>query len=727
MIEKLENTYILSTNQNSYVFRITKHGDAESVYYGKKITSIDAHTLIKKQNTLFVNTLYMENDETYGIDGMRFEYSFANRGDSRSVSCILKVGEECMTDFVVKKITENTEYKNSDMPVPRGYDNSLTVKLEDALHPGLIIELWYFIYENTDVLARAVRIQNDSGKQVTIQKLMSAQYDLECAQKELVCFHGAWGRERIRHNVPLCCGKFSGGSHSGMSSAECNPFFIVKEKNTDENVGEAYGFHLVYSASHELAAETDCYRGLRISHGIQSEGFCYALPVNEKFDSPISISTFSACGLNGISYQFSRFINANILPKKQVPIMLNSWEAFYFDINEKKLYALADEAERLGFEGIVIDDGWFLGRNDDTGSLGDWQEDKRKFPLGIAAYAKYLSDKKMQLGIWIEPEMVSEKSNLFLQHPEWVLKTEGARSIVGREQRILDLTNSEVCAFIEASLDRLVEEYGAKYIKWDFNRRFSDIFGSEGSAYFYRYIKQLYLILKRFTFRHENVVIENCASGGGRFDLGMLSYCHVGWVSDNTDSLSRAEIQQGTSYGYPIRTMLNHISASPNQQSKRCSSLKTRSDTAMIGMLGAQLDITALKGEEKEELKRVIEQYKKYRTMLLGASLFRISSDNNFYVWEILSDKGENAIIYLMMDRFLSVSSIPNIKLINLDEDAKYEIRFEGMHFTASGKTLMNGGLVFPQIYQGVRIDNGTLNMTDRSTLLIYLIKKEDR
>lgn len=722
MIELLNNNiFCLETENNSYIFRITKYGDAESLYYGTKIDKQDIATLIKKRSLLLVNTLYADGDESYCIDRMNFEYSSPYRGDSRSSALIISANNDSMTDFVYSRADKNADLNDMSMPIPHNYDESLKITFNDKLHDGLSLELWYFVYKKNDIIARFTRIVNRNIEKIVINKAMSAQYDIDGNSREIITFQGAWGRERMPQKTPLVCGKFTAGSYSGMSSAECNPFFIVKDSTATERHGEAYGFNLVYSGSHELSAEITPYGGLRVLNGVQSEGFSCILNKGGHFDTPISVSTFSANGIAKISNNMHGFIYDHVVPKAEVPVMLNSWEAVYFDINESKLIEFADKAHELGFDGVVIDDGWFIGRNDDRRALGDWIEDRRKFPHGIAQYADYLKAKGMHLGIWIEPEMISEDSELYRKHSDWALINANARSIVGRNQRILDLTNQAVTEYIYESLVRLVADYGASYIKWDFNRRFSDIIGGEGSAYYYRYVKSLYSILRRFTAKYPNVIIENCASGGGRFDLGMLSFCPMGWVSDNTDPLSRAEIQEGTSYGYPLNAMLNHISASPSHQTRRISQFTTRLNTAMIGNFGAQYDVTKTSPEDDVLIKDGILKYREYSKILPNASFYRLANDENSHIWQVMASDGEKGLIYYMLKRFYSVSELKDIKLVALDENSNYRVKSGIIDIVASGRTLMNKGIVPPDNYQGVSTSVSALTMTDLSTMILEI------
>lgn len=705
----------LATKNNSYLLHINKYGDLENLHYGCKINSADFHLLLRRRSFI-VNTLFAKDDMTYCIDGINFEYSFPFRGDSGSCACHVADDECGMADFVVSKVFKAPQTEQ-DMPVPSGGE-SVCIELADKIRDGLTLQLWYVVYEELDVICRYVKIINKTEMDVKLSKVMSAQYDMPKGDKKAVIFDGAWGRERAKKVVPII-GAIAAGSFSGMSSAECSPFFMVEDASATQCSGNVYCFNLMYSGSHEISVECTPYDSIRVLHGVQSDAFNYVVNSGESFVTPVSVSTFSDKGEGTASVNMQKFAGDIVIPKKHIPIMLNSWESVYFDLNEAKLQEFAAKAKSLGFDGVVVDDGWFIGRDDDTTSLGDWFEDRRKFPHGIKAYADYLHSMDMAFGIWIEPEMVSERSQLYKAHPDWALKCKNAREIVGRNQLILDLTKPEVADYVYEALQRLVTEYGADYIKWDFNRRFADVPRGEGSEYFYKYYRALYQILRKFTANYPDVILENCASGGGRFDLGMMSYAPIGWVSDNTDPLSRAEIQQGTSYGFPIRAMLNHISASPSHQTKRATNFDARKNTAFIGSFGAQYDVTKISDSECEQIKNAICEYKALQPIIQNASLYRLSDNENYVVWQV--DSGDVGLVYIMQKRFYTVSSLPGIRLIHLDENATYMLQFDNFKFEASGLTLQNYGVPLPMNYQGC--GDGAINLTDMSTILIKFQK----
>lgn len=446
---------------------------------------------------------------------------------------------------------------------------------------------------------------------------------------------------------------------------------------------------------------------------------------NEKFNEIFSLdNTHFAAHL----YNMHNFVKQHILPKqwalKQKPVLLSSWESVYFDITEEKLCELADRVAEIGAEMLVIDDGWFGKRNDDTSSLGDWQENHEKFPGGIKAVTDYVHKRGLKLGIWVEPEMISRNSKLFEVHPDWALGSEQGRKILGRSQYILDLSRSDIQDFLIETVCSVIKESGADYLKWDFNRMFSDFTSVETPIYEvqHSYICGLYRILSEITAHYPNVLFELCASGGARFDLGMLCFMPIGWVSDNTDVLSRALIQEGTSYGYPISVMCNHISAIPNHQTKRTSTLETRCGVASFGVLGLQYDLTKLPKEELDYLKCCIAEYKRMRSFITDGSFYRLTDgfEENFNAWQLVSADKNTSYVILFQKLFFPVSQLPKLKLFGLLSDVAYTVDITGLK--VSGEVLMKHGLLPLQNYQGNEQSINGHSLTD-FLAVIYQLK----
>lgn len=716
-----KSIFYIETARSCYAFSVEK-GYAEHLYYGAKIPFSDIDVLKEKRSVILVNALYPADDPTYSFDCKGFEFSMPCRGDSRSASLCL-VCDDIPFDFVYDGYEVNPAI-DSPMPVPLKYDSAVKVSFKDMAH-GSMLNLYYLVCYDCDVIIRFCEFVNN-GERTEILKFASSQTDMPATNKKLATFHGAWGRETEKREQFLTTGIYRHGSFSGMSSAECNPLFFVSDCDAGENHGEVFGFNLMYSASHEISAEVTPYGGLRIINGIQSENLRYTLEKGENFIAPCSVMTYSACGFNKASRNLHDFVRCAVSPIKEIPVMLNTWEAVYFDMNEDKMKSLADKASQCGFECLVIDDGWFGERNDDTNSLGDWYENKKKFPHGLKEISSYFNNIGLKTGIWIEPEMISENSNLYRNNPEFALKCDEIRHVVGRGQYILDMTDEKVRKHVEDSVARLAEEYGASYVKWDFNRRFADIKASKGSGYYYDYVKGLYSVLKNLNRRFPSLIIENCASGGGRFDLGMARYTACGWASDNTNPLSRAKIQQGVSYGYPLSFTLNHVAESPGHQTVRTSTLKDRINTAYLGVFGVQADITKMKEEELEFLAKAVDSYKKHRREIMSSEVYRISAGNDGYrITQTMSRNAESGFLYLMREKFDTVTQLPVIRLRGLKKGAEYRVYGQGVDVIAYAETFENAGLVLPQNYQGAGREKDTLMITDGGTLLLRIKIKE--
>lgn len=718
------NLFYIETADTCYVFAIV-NGFAEHLYYGAKIPFSDCGALIEKRGVLLVNTLYPIDDPTYGIDAKGFEFSLPLRGDGRSASICLN-SDDSIFDFVYEGYDFTEPEHNSPMPLPRKYDAALTVRFRDNAHEGVCLNLIYLVNYRSNVISRFCELVNGSDKTIEILKFSSAQTDMSARGKKLVTFRGAWGREMSEISQEIKCGKYVHGSYSGMSSAECNPLFFVADLNASQDSGEVYGFNLMYSASHEFSAEVTPYGGLRILQGIQSENLKYALLPQKRFVSPCAITVFSSEGFNGASRSMHCFAREAVIAKRRIPVMLNTWEAKYFDIDESAAKRLADKAVECGFECLVIDDGWFGNRNDDTSSLGDWFENRKKFPGGLKKLSAYLKSKNLITGIWIEPEMVSEDSDLYRAHPDYVLKDDRLRQIVGRGQYILDLTDPRVKKYVYDSVARLKAEYGAGYVKWDFNRRFSEIKAAKGSGYFYDYVSALYSVLSELGDNFPDLLIENCASGGGRFDLGMARYTACGWASDNTEPTSRARIQQGVSYGYPPCFTLNHVAADVGHQTMRGSLLKDRINTAFLGVFGVQADITVMNDNELEELKEAVTRYKSVRDELYSSAYYRIATGvSGCRAAMTVAEDGGSGFVYFMNERFETVTDLPRLKLRGLDYEAIYRICGECVDISVSGETLCKSGLILPQNFQGAGTAESVLALKDGGTLLLQIIRKE--
>lgn len=723
MLEIKNDFIVINTKNTTYAMKITKHKDIQHLYYGKRLRKEDIELLEPKRELLLVNSLYMAEDVPYGIDDMAFEYSFAHRGDSRPVSCILRDDKSEVFDFVYDKVLIDSEPLKMKA-CAKNPDKTLTIQLK-CVDKEVVLRLHFEIYYESDVIVRWTEVVNNTQNILTAEKLMSCQLDLKNDNFRLITFDGAWARERYKTEKDIAYGGFVSGSHTGMSSPECNPFFIIARKNCDNMIGECYAFNLIYSGSHKISVFRDTFEGIRIQNGIQDEGFSYDIKPYSSFVTPQSVMTFSSNGMNGVSSNMHGFVQNHIVIDRKRPVMLNTWEAMYFDMSENKIQKIVDKASNMGFETVVIDDGWFVKRNDDTTSLGDWFVDTEKFPQGLKSIGEYCRNKNIMLGIWFEPEMISVDSDLYRKHPDWALKNNDIRDITGRGQYILDMTNKDVREYLFCSMSDVVRQADIRYVKWDYNRRFAEVNGKSGGKYLYDYICGLYELIDRLNNAFPQLTIEGCASGGGRFDLGMLCFCPFIWTSDNTNPLSRAYIQEGTSYGYPITSMLNHISPSPNHQTRRITSAKTRLAVATQGVFGCQEDITKVDKTEEEQITQAIKEYKNIRDNIPKAKMYRLKDgfEENDFAWQIMWDDNQGCVM-VYRKRFLPVYINPVLKLYNLDRDSLYIIEGEGIkNYTAYGSTLEDYGFRLPQNYMGNNISEDTTMLID-DTAIVFKIKK---
>jgi alpha-galactosidase len=508
-----------------------------------------------------------------------------------------------------------------EQPCARGKNeecNSLEIRLRDKIC-NTTLTLIYTVYEKANCITRRVILENNDNPLV-IRRLLSMSLDKPNMGFNLITFDGDWIREAFRHDRPLQPGIFVNESRTGSSSNKHNPGFLLCENGTSENHGRVYGFNLVYSGNHFGFAELNSHELVRIGIGISPHCFEWMLKKGDIFEPPEAVLTFSDKGFNGLSRNFHSFVNNHIIKEqwqdKERPVLYNSWEPFFFNFNQNKLLKMARLSKKLGMELFVLDDGWFKGRDNDSAGLGDYAINKRKFPWGLGSFSKKIKKLGLEFGIWFEPEMVNEDSNLFRSYPEYAVRQPGRDSTLGRNQLVLDLCNPKVRDYIVESVGKILDETGVCYVKWDMNRHISEFYSehitSQGE-FFHRYILGLYDILRRIFQPRPFILLESCSSGGNRFDLGMLCFSPQIWTSDCTDPAVRLNIQGGLSYLYPLSTMGAHVSDAPHQQTLRDTPLSTRYNAACFGSLGYELDLRFLTPIEKREIKEQIAFYKTHR------------------------------------------------------------------------------------------------------------------
>ena len=619
----------LYTDRTAYVFRVTGTGHLEHLYYG----AADAeriHALCKSSagspirhhgNAISYSSRY---PKVY-LEDLCLEMSSYGKGDIREpfVELIFPDGSRTC-DFLFQK-AEILREKDSRSALPGSYglpaNEHLCVTLREAEYE-VFLELHYYVYAETDVICRSSRLINRSGADIRIERLMSAMFDLPGSGYVMTTFTGGWADEMHRNDTQVHAGTYSVSSVCGFTSDRANPFFMVSRPETGEESGECYGFNLIYSGNHLEVLQAHPQGNTRIVNGINPAGFSWKLGDGESFEAPEAILCFSGQGFLGIRDRMQSFIREHIIRgtwKDRVrPVLLNSWEAFYFDFDEERILKLAEDAKALGIELFVLDDGWFGGRRNDRSSLGDWQVNRERFPGGLAGLADKLNAMGLAFGIWVEPEMICTDSDLYRAHPDWAMAIPGRDHSEGRNQRILDLINPEVRTWLRETLTELFSSANISYVKWDCNRLFSDAYSPSLPAdrqgeTMHRYMLALYELLGEITGHFPDILFEGCAAGGGRFDPGMLCFFPQIWGSDNTDPVCRERMHKSYSYGYPMTCIGAHVSASPNHQTGRETPLRQRYEAAAAGQFGYELNLLVLSPDEHEEIRAQIEDYKRNR------------------------------------------------------------------------------------------------------------------
>jgi len=601
---------------------------------------------------------------------------------------------------------------------------------------------------------------------------MSMMMDFPEKFNNLHTFDGLWVRERHENKKKLISGLYVNDSTTGSSSNRHNPFIMLSKDTCTQEKGECIGMNLIYSGNHYEAIEVSEYGKVRIMTGINPYQFAWTLEKNEAFYTPEAVISYSADGQNGLSHNMHQFIQNHIVSLfwayKERPILINNWEATYFDFNESKILNIAKQAKKLGIEMVVLDDGWFGKRADDTSSLGDWTANEKKLGGSLRKLAEKMNQLDLKFGLWFEPEMISENSKLYEKHPDWAVKLPNRETFIGRNQLVLDLTRQEVRDYIVYAVNDVLANAPIEYVKWDMNRHLSEAYsaslGQRQGEFYHRYIKGLYEVMRRVTSEFPKILFESCSAGGNRFDLGMLYYMPQIWTSDNTDANERTHIQQGTSFGYPLSTMAAHISAVPNHQTLRTISIETRFNIACFGVLGYEIDITKLTKAEKKAITEQIKFYKEHRMLFLTGTFSRIESNDNHVSWQVVSQDKKEAIVLvyqrlaipnpsgdiliakgLLEDELYEVSArkqyisikqfgnlvnqvspvpITNDGLLQTVVNKVYMLESENEQYQVYGDLLMNAGIKLTQQFSGTGYNDQTRVMGDYASRL-YVLKSQ--
>ena len=688
MIRQLGNVFVLDTNHTTYCFQVLESGHLEHLYYGKRLRieqASDVESLTEKQAFPPGNSnVYDDKYPKLSLENMRLEMSSYGKSDIREPFIeVVHADGSYTSDFLYEGMVLS-QNKTPLETLPSSYEENgnvqeLTILLKDKQY-DLKLELHYYVFPEYDVISRSAKFINDSNDSVQLKRLMSQQLDFEDHGYVFTTFNGSWAREMYRHDAMVNIGKTVNASYAGTSSNRANPFVMISRPETSEDYGVCYGMNLIYSGNHYEVMEVNCHGKTRFVSGINPQSFCFVIEPEQSFEAPEAVMTFSNAGYNGMSQQMHEFVRECIVrggwKKKVRPVLLNSWEAAYFNINETKLLKLAKAGKEAGIELFVMDDGWFGTRNNDTQSLGDWNVNKKKLPRGVKGLCDKVNALGLDFGIWVEPEMVNVNSELYRAHPEWVMEIPGKPHSEGRQQRILDFANPAVVDYVTEEMTKVFSSANIQYVKWDMNRIFSDYYSQylkpeQQGEVAHRYIMGLYQMMNTLTTRFPHILFEGCASGGNRFDLGILCYFPQIWASDDTDAIYRAKGQTGYSYGYPMSTVTAHVSACPNHQTLRMTPLATRFNVAAFGVLGYECNLCDMKKEEVEEIKEQISLYKKWREVLQFGRFYRGRS-GNLHEWTCVSKDQSKAVGMIVQALVEPNSHFEQYFAKGLDADKKY-------------------------------------------------------
>ena len=702
----------LYNNKISYLIKILANEQLGQLYFGKRIPNRKNHNYLVENTYRPVTSYVFDDDYSFSLGNVKQEYPAYGTTDQRRPALDIKQPNGSrITDFkyVSHKIYAGKR-KLTGLPATYVEDESEATTLEINLYDELIqvtLCLQYTIFENSAAIARSVKFSNDSDQKYQLKTALSLNLDLPDANYEWLQFSGAWGRERHLHKTPLRPGIQAINSARGASSHMQNPFVILKRPFTTEEQGEALGVSFVYSGNFLAQAEVDEYSVTRLQIGIDPFQFSWCLKPNETFQTPEAILAYTSEGLNQLSQTFQKLYTTRLARgywrDKERPILINNWEATYFDFTEEKLLSIAKKAKELGIELFVLDDGWFGERTKETAGLGDWYVNRNRLKNGISGLSRKIHDLGMMFGLWFEPEMVNKDSDLYRKHPDYIIETPKRHASHGRKQYVLDFSRKEVVDNIYEQLVKILDEGEIDYIKWDMNRNITECYSiaypsEQQGEIMHRYILGVYDLYERLIERYPKILFESCASGGGRFDAGMLYYAPQAWTSDDSDAIERLKIQYGTSFGYPQSMMGAHVSASPNEQLGRNTPLKIRGDVAFFGAFGYELDLDKLSSTELASIKKQIELMKKYRSIFQYGTFYRLKSpfEGNIVSWMVVSEDKSQAIVgYYKILNDVNCE-YRRLCLPGLDADTLYNVQEELGSYLGNftGDELANIGLV---------------------------------
>ena len=710
IVDEKKGLFQLITDNTEYQMKADKYGVLKHLWYGEK-TGCDMEYLQSYPDVGFSGNIYdAGNDRTYSLDTLPLEYACDGVGDYRVTGAAAVHSDgSCALDLRYKgyRISKG---KYSIKGLPAVYadvseSETLEIVLKDK-YSDIEVTLRYGVLPKLDIITRCVSVANNGTQPVILTKAASLCLDIPHGEWEWVHFHGRHAMERLTERMPLCHGIQESSSTRGTSSHHQNPTVLLCSPDCTETSGSCIGAALMYSGSFQTKIQLDQMEQVRLVMGINPELFRWELKPSEVFDTPEVIMSYSSNGMEKLSHNFHKVIREHVCRGKyklaERPVLINNWEATYFDFNEEKILKIAEQAASLGVDMLVLDDGWFGKRDDDCSGLGDWFVSEEKLNGGLGKLAEKIKSLGMKFGLWFEPEMVSEDSDLYRSHPDWAIKIPSRNPVRSRYQLVLDMINPEVRDYLFGAISDILKNADISYIKWDMNRSICDWYtpclSAENQGEMpHRYVLGLYELLERLTTAFPDVLFEGCSGGGGRFDAGMLYYCPQIWCSDDTDAFERTKIQYGTSFFYPVSAIGSHVSAVPNHQTGRITPIETRAVTAMAGSFGYELDLNTLSHDEKQEVKEQIVRFKKDGPLIHNGLYYRLSDSLNdkYAMWGFVSEDKKEVLVHGVIFRTEPNRTQYLVKLRGLLPDTNYRLAENGEVY--KGSALMNGGILLPK------------------------------
>lgn len=709
-----ERSFKLRAKDTDYMFKIAEGEYLAHVYFGKKVLDDDLTYLLRLDESPFTPATNNRDKSSY-MDTLPMEYPCFGTGDYREPA--FRIMDKDGMSTCDLRYSSHSIYDGKPelkgLPATFATEESGCQTLEISLideHAKLEATLYYTAFDNLDVITRSVKIKNIGNDDCSIARVYSTCVDFDTEKMDMITLNGSWARERHIERCRLHHGKQSIDSMKGESSHQNNPFVALCEHNADEDSGEVFGFSFVYSGNFVAQAEVTQHKKTRFVMGINDFDFTWLLESGEEFYAPEVVMVHSDEGIGKMSRTFHDLYRNNLIrgeyKDKRRPILINNWEATYFDFNTEKLIDIAREASKLGIEMLVMDDGWFGHRDSDNSSLGDWFVYEKKIQGGLKNLVDEVNKLGMKFGIWFEPEMVSPDSELFKAHPEWAIQVKGRELTLCREQYVLDYSRQDVRDYVYGMMREILDSANIEYIKWDMNRQLTEVGSATLPAnrqreLWHRYVLGVYELMDRLTTDYPHILLENCSGGGARFDAGMLYYSPQIWASDDTDAIERLKIQHGTSMVYPCSAIGAHVSDCPNHTVSRNTPFKTRGHVAMVGTFGYELDVTKIPQQDRDMIPAQIEEFNKFNKLVRTGDQYRIGNvfkDNTWDSWMFVAKDKSEALF-----EFIQVLARPNersrrIKLKGLDPDAFY-YEESNPEVKVSGSALMNAGINIAKIW----------------------------